>query len=297
MHAPVTHVPSRGREARSKAFAPRLFLGLALLLLTLPGCITRNVRDRVVDRHLIEVDLVRQVNGFTTQEFGYEHPAIISASRLEHILGALEIEVRDGAAMIRQPAIHQSILEETAESLAAGLAEADVNDTVEVRSIRKEMQLGIFHQKFLTSFLAYVNDDHLYIMLRRVEWPIPQSKENDALPHPQRNEKNMDFRVIAGEPIYFAGVQDVEIEWRNEAFQKPFRMPGSTGGDKRRREVLDSIPVPKDEIRSGAQGELSIDQLSPEKLRALADLEDERRAGRITETDYQRAKRDILRKR
>ena len=286
------HAPSQRRARR----LPALVLALSVLLV-LPGCITRNVRENVVNRHLMDVDLVRQVNGFTTQEYGYEHPAIISTARLEHILGALEIEVRDGPAMIRQPAIHASLVKETAEALSEGLAAAEPDDTVEVRALRKEMRLGVFHRKYLTAFLAFVNDEHLYIMLRRVEWPIPQSQEDDKLPHPQRNERNMDFRVVASEPIYFAGVQDLEIDWRHEAFQKPFQMPGSTGGGKRRREVLESIPVPKDEIRKGAGGEMSVDQLSPEQLRALADLEEERRAGRITETNYQRAKRDILRKR
>ena len=296
MSAPTPR-SARRRDAR----AARRFAALSLLalstLFTTTGCVTRNVRDSVVQNHLIEVDLVRRVKGFTTEKRDYEHPTIIAAARLQNILGALEIEVRDDGAMIRQPAIAREILSKAAEGLSQGLGEAGPDQMVEVRAIRKQMRLGVFHRKFLTSFLAYVDDDHLYVLLRRVDWPIPQSKENDELPHPQRNQRNMDFRVIAGEPIYFAGVQDLEIDWRHEAFRDPFQLPGSTGGERKRREVLESMPVPRDEIRRGAQGELSVDQLSPEKLRALADLEEERRAGRITETDYQRAKRDLLRSR
>ena len=42
---------------------------------------------------------------------------------------------------------------------------------------------------------------------------------------------------------------------------------------------------------------ISLDQLSSEQLRTLADLEDDRREGRITEAAYQRSKRQLLRER
>jgi hypothetical protein len=107
----------------------------------------------------------------------------------------------------------------------------------------------------------------------------------------------MDFRVITGDPIFFAGVQDLEIDWRNDVFRKAFQLPGSTKGEKKRREVLDSIPVPKEELSPKQKRDIAIDQLTPKQLRALADLEEERRGGNITETDYQRARRQLLRER
>jgi hypothetical protein len=112
-----------------------------------------------------------------------------------------------------------------------------------------------------------------------------------------RDRKVMDFRVVTADPIYFAGVQDVEINWRSDVFRTAFRMPGNTGGERRRREVLESIPVPKEELSSEGGSGTSFENLSPEKLRALADLEEERRAGRMTENDYQRARRQLLRSR
>jgi len=42
---------------------------------------------------------------------------------------------------------------------------------------------------------------------------------------------------------------------------------------------------------------VGLDRLPPEQLRALADLEEDRREGRITETAYQRERRQLLRKR
>jgi hypothetical protein len=168
---------------------------------------------------------------------------------------------------------------------------------VAVKAVHKEARMGILHRKYLTTFLAHVEDEQLYVALRRIEWPIPRAEESKRLPNPLRDRKVMDFRVVTAEPIYFAGVQDVEIDWRNDVFRTAFRMPGNTGGERRRREVLESIPVPKEELRSEGGSGTSIDNLSPEKLRALADLEEERRAGRMTETDYQRARRQLLRSR
>jgi len=293
------HVSSTRRERTDPGRRRAWLLGpvVALALLALPGCATRSVYHNIVTRHSIEVELMRQVRGFSTQKLGHDHPAIISSARLVNILGALEVEVRDERGAVRQPAIHRDILEETAEVLSEALAQAGPDEEVAIKAIRKEARIGILHRKFLTTFLAHVDDDQLYISLRRVEWQIPRAEEKKRLPNPSRDRKVMDFRVVTAEPIYFAGVQDVEIDWRNDVFRNAFRMPGSTGGEKRRREVLESIPVPKEELRTEGGSGTSIEDLSPEQLRALADLEEERRAGRMTENDYQRARRQLLRSR
>ncbi len=272
-------------------------LFLALALFVAPGCATRAVYHNVVKLPSVEVELVRQVRGFKTESLGYEHPAIISSARLVNILGALEVEVRDERGAVRQPAFAPELLVETAEALSTGLAEAGSDEAVAVKAIRKEARMGILHRKFLTTFLAHVDDGQLFIALRRVEWPIPRAEESKRLPNPILDRKVMDFRVVTAEPIYFAGVQDVEIDWRSDVFRTAFRMPGNTGGERRRREVLESIPVPKEELSSEGESGTSFENLSPEKLRALADLEEERRAGRMTENDYQRARRQLLRSR
>ena len=50
-------------------------------------------------------------------------------------------------------------------------------------------------------------------------------------------------------------------------------------------------------VVSRRAGGVSIGDLTPEQLRALADLEEDRRKGRITEATYQRERRQLLRKR
>ena len=264
----------------------------------LTGCGTRAVRQSHLKRNLIEVDYVRNVTLFSTEKLGYEHPAIISTERLANILNAIEVETRgDKGGEVRQPAFHPEIVERTAEALAEAFAEAGPDQAIGVNVIRKDMRIGIFHLKYLTSFLAHIDDGHLYISIRRVDWLVPKGREDDPYPQPRRDKKAMDFRVVTGDPIYFAGIQDLEIDWRNEVFRKPFHLPGTTSGEKRRREVLLQSPVPRDELEEKSKGDIPYAELTPDQLRALADLQEERREGRITEADYQRAKRQLLRRR
>jgi hypothetical protein len=168
-----------------------------------------------------------------------------------------------------------------------------------VQVIRREMKLGVFHQKYLTSFLAYIENGHLYLMLRRVEWLISKSHEKKRLPKPRRDERPMKFRVVSGDPLFYAGPQTLEIAWRDPAFQAGFRLPGTTKGAKRHREILLESPIPRSELdaKESSADTLGVGELSPEQLRALADLEDDRNEGRITETTYQRSRRQLLRRR
>jgi hypothetical protein len=276
-----------------------LLLCTTLLLACLTGCATRFSRHQIIDRRFTEVDLVTQVEGlFQTVAQGYEHPAIISQPRLINILNAVEVETpHEGGGFVREPALYPELVEPAATALAEALAQAGPDQAIAVKLIRKEAKIGVFHNKYLTSFLAYMKDDQLYIVLSRVNWLIPQSKETKKLPEPRPDQSPMNFRVVSGEHLFYAGPQALEIAWRDPVFRTPYHLPGTAGGEKRRREVLFQSPIPKDELREASESATSIDELSAEQLRALADLEEDRSQGRITEAGYQRAKRHILRDR
>jgi len=109
----------------------------------------------------------------------------------------------------------------------------------------------------------------------------------------------MNFRIVSGEPLYYAGPQTLEIEWRDDVFRSKFQLPGSTKGTTRRREILFDSPIPIAEREAGnpRAGDSILEALTAAQLRALADLEDDRRSGVITESAYQRAKRQLLRRR
>jgi hypothetical protein len=283
--------------------AGRRFSSILLIIFAatlLAGCATRTNRQSIIARRVARVDLVSEVRGFSKKTpRGYQHPAIISKQRLSHILNAIEVETpqEKKATSVRQPGIHPDLVERAAEALAEGFAEAGPDDELGVKLIRKEMKLGLFHRKYLTSFIAYMQDDYLYLQLSRVDWLIPEAKKGDKLPEPQRNQSPMKFRVVSGEHLFYAGPQILEIAWRDPVFRQPYRLPGSTEGGKRRREVLVQAPIPKDERDAASAGRVALDTLSPEQLRALADLEEDRREGRITENAYQRSRRQLLRPR
>lgn len=277
-------------------FAAAILLAFVPILLA-AGCASRPRRHSILDRTGMQVDLVRYVSGFRTDEQGFEHPAIISAERLGHILGAIEIETREKkGATIRQPGFHPDMIGPIASALSDALRQAGPNEEVGIQAIRKERSLGIFHTKYLTTLLAWVKNGALYVQLHRSEWSIPQAQENKRLPEPARDTRPMDFRVVSGEFLYFAGPQTLEIDWKNDVFRTAYQLPGSTGGERRRREVLIESPVPATE-RKTPDGGTPLDELTPEQLRALADLEEDRRSGRITEPAYQKARRELLRPR
>jgi hypothetical protein len=177
------------------------------------------------------------------------------------------------------------------------LRQAGPDQEIGLQAIRKERSLGIFHTKYLTTLLAWVKSGSLYLQLHRSEWPIPQAKETKPQPEPLRDTRPMDFRVVSGEFLYFAGPQTLEIDWNNDVFRTAYRLPGSTGGEKRRREVLLQSPIPQAERKTKDVEGVGVDSLTPEQLRALADLEEDRATGRITEQAYQRARRELLRPR
>lgn len=274
-------------------------IAATLLLMQITGCATRFSRHSVIDRRTAKVDLVSEVVGlFQTKAEGYQHPAVISRVRLVNILNAIEVETpQEGGGFVREPAIHPEIVEDAAAAISDAFAEVGPDQKLGVKLIRKEAKLGLFHTKYLTSLLAFIKEDHLYILLSRVDWPIPQAKEDDKLPEPRTDQQPMKFRVVSGEHLFYAGPQALEIEWQSSVFRTAYHLPGTAGGEKRRREVLLQAPVPKDELREANEGSLSVDELSPEQLRTLADLEEDRRQGRITEAAYQRSKRQLLRQR
>lgn len=288
-------MPGPARVTLRPLLLPLVLIAAAALA---SGCASSPRRHSIIDRTGMQVDLVRYVRGFRTEPQGFQHPAIISKERLVHVLGAIEIEtqVKKGTT-IRQPGFHPEMLEPIAGALSEGLRQAGPDQEVGIQAVRKEAKLGIFHTKYLTTLLAWVKDDSLYIQLHRSEWPIPQAKEDKRLPEPERDTRPMDFRVVSGEPLYFAGPQTLEIDWKNDVFRTAFHLPGTTGGERRRREVLLESPIPATERRTGGDGEVGLDRLSPDQLRALADLEEDRRAGRITEQAYQKARRELLRER
>jgi hypothetical protein len=82
------------------------------------------------------------------------------------------------------PAIQTDALIQVAEGVSKALAAADPNQEVVVMIIRDTANWGVFDHDFLTSFIAYVKDERLYVHMSRHDWEIPKTRD-ERLPEPR----------------------------------------------------------------------------------------------------------------
>jgi hypothetical protein len=266
---------------------------VSTLLVLTAGCGTRTVKTPIVDNPSLQVTLRHQLRSGVVVERGFQHPVTISQQRLGHILGAVDIEQREeGKKRIRLAAIHPELITPVARALVEAFEAADSNQEVAVIAIRKQHRLGIFHKKFLTTLTAFFRDDRLYLHLSRVEWEIPKEREDRVMPEPERSEKQMAFRTVPTRKMTQAGSQGVAVRWRDSLFSAPVR----TASDERPRDertILMESPIPASELDGDLSG-IDIEGIEPDVLRALADLEEARRSGSITESEYQQRRENLL---
>lgn len=262
------------------------------MLLVSAGCGTRYARVPVHEDDLNKVSLRAVLQDGKPQDRGFHHPAAISGVRLAHMLAQIDVRIGagDDERSERKPAIPTELVYPLGDLLSAALAKADPSQEVVVQALRRERRLALFSQSFATSFVAFVGtDDLLHLQLSRLDWPVPKGSE-DELHEPVAGREVMAFRVLASEGIAPTGQQSVAVDWRDDRFRNPTTVRVGPGGKVTRRTIL-----MEDEAPAGANAPSGIElPTDPESLRALADLEDARRAGEISEAEYQRKKRALL---
>jgi hypothetical protein len=271
------------------------FLSLASLVAGLAaGCVTRPVP--IMDEGGIQVFLRSDVRWMQTVDKGYSHPATIAPVRVAHILSRIDLKPPSGFLVSfegeknRVPAVQTDALYTVAEGVSKALASADPNQEVVVMMIRDTKRWGVFDHDFLTSFVAYVRDERLYVHLSRHDWEIPKTRE-ERIPEPRIGDNPQRFKVYSGTAMALVSDQAVAIDWRDPVFANPTRTRVLPSGEVVRREVLMESPP---EVQD-ADPEMKLpENLSPEQLRSLADVEEARRAGKITETEYRARRRAIL---
>ncbi len=262
----------------------------ALVLAVLPGCGPRFVRETVFQEGEIVARVRWQRQGGDPVERGFAHPVTISPVRLAHILSNVDVRFEKTEEDERQLAIPTELLYPIGEALARGLARADSSQEVVVTAVRRERRLGIFTRRFLTGLVAYVESENLVLHLSHLDWEVPRG-EKDELPEPWANRPRMGFRVLSAEGITPAGPQALTVTWRDPRFRSPRSLRvGPTGRVLRRTILMESAPEP-----AAPQGGAGVeDALDPATLRALADLEEARRRGELTEAEYQARRRELL---
>jgi hypothetical protein len=267
-----------------------LLLAAALLLAN--GCGTTYLRVPVHEDELTRVLLRAEKRDGQPVERGFAHPATISGVRLAHVLAQIDVRVDQGddAASERRPAIHTDLVYPLGDLLSQALAKADPSQEVVVEARRKERRLGLFTQLYVTSLVAWVGaDDLLYLSFSRLDWSVPKGQEDEAR-EPVVGREVMAFRVLASEGVDPVGHQLVAVHWRDDRFRRPTTVHVGPSGKATRRTVLMEEEAP-------AAPEAPVPEAMPSdpaSLRALADLEESRRAGELTEAEYLRRKREIL---
>jgi hypothetical protein len=279
-------------SARSAAFS-------ALVLLLAAGCITpQPVREDVFREGTVDVFLRSEKRWRQILEKGYEHPVTISPVRTAYILSRMDLRTGSKASKKgeqRIPAIPTEMLFPIAEGLSQALGQADENQEVVVMPIRRFKRLHVFERKYLTSFVAYARDDRLYIHLARSEVDMSKftQRRQEKPPEPRIGEHPMKFRLYSGTGMTLVDAQSVAVEWRNPVFSRPTRTKILPSGEVTRKTILMESP-PEEWISGEPAANALPENLSPEQLRALADLEERRQQGHITEAEYREQRRRIL---
>lgn len=271
----------------------RALLAATTVLAVLPatGCVTREVVDAIYNRQRVEVILVEHRQGSKVIDRGFKHPTRISEQRLSNILGALEIRGREEQLAGIRYVFEHDHLPRAAAALAYGLGKAGPDQSVAVRMTSKVRQTGIFDRKFITSFVAYVQEELLFIHLSRVDWKVPERAQKTSMPLPRVDEHPMKFKMNVPKGMYAEGNYAVSVEWQSAEFQGALQRVAGEG--KGERTILLEDDIPAERPASGIPGDM-LARLSAEQLRQLADLEEARQRGTMTEGHYRRLRQKIL---
>jgi len=221
----------------------------------------------------------------------FNHPANISGVRCAHILAGIDVRLSSSEEQRgdRRPAIPTDLVYELGNLLSAALAKATPNQEVVIEAIRKARHLGIFTQKYVTSFVAWVEGEELIIHLSRTDQLIAKGEEDD-IREPYAGKEVMRFKVLPTEGIVPIAPQAVQVAWRDPRFRKARNIRiGPSGQIERRTILLEETEAPE------LEDEVMAVPTSPDALRELADLEEQRRSGAVSEGEYHRRRDALLR--
>jgi hypothetical protein len=273
--------------------APFTLLPL-LALLALAGCAPRYARVPIYDQEGIQVELRSETRPREGMPRRHDHPATISAIRVAHVLARIDVRMGADEGGDRVPAFPTVSLYKVGEEVARAFVKAAPEQEVVVRAVRQEKRFGLFTSSYLTSFVAWMDGDDLVIHLSRVEWLVPKDQEKE-IPEPFTNKVVQEFKVLPAEGLVPVGTQAVAVDWRSPIFREPTHVRVGPGGRLMRRTVLLESEAPAEGDAPAKDPAVLPADLPPEALRALADLQEKRARGEISETTYHQQRRDLLR--
>lgn len=226
----------------------------------------------------------------------YDHPAQVSSVRMSHILASLDVRFEDQETKdARTPVVPLEVIYPLGELVSGALAKATPEQEVVVQAMVRSRKLKIFTEKTQTAFIVYMKNDQLVFHVKRVDFTMPKNP-NERVHEPRPHETYQDFKVVRGKSIVPIAPQAVAVEWRDPDFRKADAIRIGRGGELKRRTVLLEEPEEEAPDETTPADTVDLTDLSPGTLRALADLEEERRSGAINEAEYLARRREILEK-
>ena len=198
----------------------------------------RTVRTTVFDEGGVRVLLRHEKRAEGGGSFS--HPAIISPVRLARILANIDVEERGGEKGERRHVIPTALVYTLGEGLSAALAEAAPHQEVVAMAVETRRRFGIFTADYLTSFIAWVDGEELWIRLGEVDRAL-SSEPGVRPPEPSRDEANRRYRVRPASGLRAmraVGRQAVAVSWRDEYFGTSGALRIDSRGRLKRRTIL-----------------------------------------------------------
>ena len=260
------------------------------------GCGPKVVRESVYKSEVAEVRLRHVEAGGEPVPRDFQHPVTIAPVRVAHILASLSYEDRDGK---QHPLVRNAHVYPLAEGIGEALGRATPDDEVIAYARSRDRRLGVFSVDRITAFGVHVASSQLYLEFYAVEQRLEElEKEGRSYDTPLAlPEGRGSFRLLPGKAQAAAGPRTLAIDWRNPHFRRPLGL--RRDGRLRRRTVL--MEAEELEAEGDAEEELGTPPaLAPEplttdaQLRALDQLEAVRRAGLVSEAEFQRRRRLVL---
>jgi hypothetical protein len=270
-----------------------LRLAIAALALGTAACGGRYVRVPIYEDPGMSVTLrsEKRIGKVVARQF--DHPATVSGLRIAHVLARIDVRMGSAEGGERVPAFPTAALYQVGDEMARAFAKATPDQEVVVKAMRQESRFGIFHARYVTTFAAWMRGDDLVIHLSRVEWELPKDDE-ETIPEAYTDRVVQDFKALPAEGIVPTGDQEIAADWRNPVFREATNVRVGADGKLMRRQVLMESEAPVEGEEEKEPAVLPAD-LPAETLRALAELQERRTRGEISETTYHRERRDLLR--
>jgi hypothetical protein len=304
---------------------PRALLLAALLALAL-GCGPRVIRETVYESEGVTVQLRHTLEDGKKVALGYDQPLTIADVRVAHILGSLTYQPAKAGP---KPVIRTQHLYDLAEGIAKALGKAGPDDLVVAWSLSHDRRLVVFSDMRVTSMQVHARDDQLYLGFYDIDQRVERDQARvDLEPPADFPTSDPDFtlrvddqaRVDLEPPADFPtsdpdftlrvdraqariGKRTLVIDWRDDYYRRPVAFQSRSRGLSRRTIIMQEDPLDEG-IESEAPEPAPAREVSPERevsppttdaqLRALDQLDGARRAGLVTESEFQRRRRLIL---